>query len=211
LNTTTYPLQINILGPNNQTFRRDVDPITLVSNVTDDCSDVLGRGVRNVTVNFNAYPSQAWTSCQGVDNNNNGTYACILNSASDATFSPTGYNVTSDVYKDYYDSSSKNKTQSFWITTNPEIWSPSSGKDGNIGGWGETWNFGVHVRDLERSGYNFERLNVSLWMNLTGNWQLVNSTICSDAGCAGDTPITFVQKFNCGNIGVHNYKFNVSD
>jgi len=76
---------------------------------------------------------------------------------------------------------------------------------------GELWTFSVKVRDWDRSGYDFEKMNVSLWFNLTGDWELTNSTICDGPGCAGETPISFQHTFGCGNIGDKQFKFNVTD
>ncbi|RLC66620.1 MAG: hypothetical protein DRH97_06160, partial [Chloroflexi bacterium] len=210
VNTTTYPLQVVILHPNNDTFRRNIDPIPIWGNVSDDCSATYGRGVRNVTVTYNAYPVGSWTTCQGQDLTNNGTYTCNLSSSASATFSR--YNVSMDATKTYYnDSNTTNRTDAFWITTGPLMWGEDTDKAGDIGGWGETWTFSVHVMDEDRSGYAWESMNVSLWLNMTGDWELYNSTACSGPGCAGDTLIEFAHVFNCGDQGSKDFKFNVTD
>ena len=104
---TTYPLQINILGPNNETFRRNVDPIPYVGNVTDDCSATLGTGVVNSSITFFALTDgwSGWSLCSGVgvEDNNNGTYNCTKNSPVTAYF--RRYNLTMNATKQYYNNS----------------------------------------------------------------------------------------------------------
>jgi hypothetical protein len=212
LNTTTYPLQTNILAPNNQTRRAGVDPISYVGNVTDDCSETLGRGVINSSITFVGYivTSYYWSSCSGssVTDNNNGTYNCTVNSPSDAILDY--YNLNMSATKNYYiDSETKIKDDAFVLVTNPRIGDQTVNP--STEGWGRDYTFTVYVGDTDKGTYGFEKMNVSLWLNLTGQWQLANSTICDGAACSGYTPKTFVQRFSCGDQGTHQYKFNVSD
>jgi hypothetical protein len=209
VNTTTYPLQVNILGPNNQTYRKNVDAVPFVANVTDDCG-----GVVNASNSFfqgyygSNYP--VWAICSGAsvtDIANNGTYNCSkLPTVSDYS----RYNITFNATKDYYNNSQTiTKIDSFWVVSNPQIWNGFTNKAGDNGGWGETWDFYVTVKDLDAADLSFERMNLSLWLNLTGDWQLVNSTLLT--GKYDDYTHHFIQHFNCGDKGAHNYKFNVSD
>ena len=117
LNMTTYPLQVNILGPNNQTFRKNLDSIPYAGNVSDDCS-----GVSGAAITFQGLPSAPWTSCSGasVTDSGNGTYNCSV--VSSIAASPTRYNLTMNATKQYYNSSATaNKVDSFWIVTNPQL------------------------------------------------------------------------------------------
>jgi hypothetical protein len=213
VNTTTYPLQVNVIGPNNKTYRRNVDPIPYVGNVTDDCSATLGTGVKGASITFFAERDgwSGWSLCSGgsVTDNNNGTYNCTMNSPSGAWFDR--YNLTMNATKQYYNNSiTEEKEDSFWIVSNPQIWGEDTNKGGDIGGWGETWDFYVTVKDPDASDFaSFEAMNVSLWFNLSGQWQLANSSLCTK--CFGDNIIHFLHNFSCGNIGNKQYKFNVSD
>ena len=157
VNMTTYPLQVSILVPNNQTFRRGTDLIPYIANVSDDCS-----GVTNATIAFEALPTASWTICSGEDvtDNYNGTYNCSVVSSSAAEFSK--YNLTMNATKQYYSSSlTTAKNESFWIVT-----------------WGATWTYSATVTNPDTSVYKFDNVNVSLWLNRTGIWELANSTLC---------------------------------
>ena len=104
INLTTYPLQVNVLGPNNETYRRNTDPIPYVGNVTDDCSDALGSGVTGASITFFAETDgwSGWSLCSGlsVEDSNNGTYNCSENSPGNALYGR--YNLTMNATKSYY-------------------------------------------------------------------------------------------------------------
>ena len=72
--------------------------------------------------------------------------------------------------------------------------------------------YSATVADADISNYLFDNLNVSLWLNMSGQWQLANSTLClgTDSNCITGKSISFVQHFACGDQGTHQYKFNVS-
>jgi 5-hydroxyisourate hydrolase-like protein (transthyretin family) len=212
----TSPLQVNVTRPDNETFRRNTDPIPLIGDITDDCG-----GVANVTeITMKAIPESSWTSCGSFTDNNNGTYNCTLNSP--YTASPGVYNVTLNASKEYYNSSTiQNKQESFRIATVPELidvtvnqigYGPDDYND-TKGGWGEKWSFSTIVRDLDQGAFNYEKTNISLWIDLGNGYQLVNSTICYSPYCSefNSTVAQFIQTFSCGNIGDRPFKFNVSD
>ncbi|MFH1228906.1 MAG: hypothetical protein V1678_00590 [Candidatus Aenigmatarchaeota archaeon] len=220
VNLTTYPLQANILGPNNQTFRKGSESVPYIGNLTDDCSDTLGYGVSGASITFQGYSGisyPSWALCQdsSVTDNSNGTYNCSVPTSS-ASYSR--YNLTMNATKQYYNSSSTmNKTDSFWIVSNPQIYgesfTTSDQSSLNPNSWGAVWLFNATVANPGMSGYTTsEYMNVSLWLNLTGQWQLINSTLClgTDSDCITGKTISFVQRFNCGDRGNHQYKFNVS-
>jgi len=107
--------------------------------------------------------------------------------------------------KQYYiNSVTENNQNKFYLSSKPDLLSPDYSSSGD-GGWGETWTFRVNVKDLDSGN-----VNVSLWINLTGSWQLLNSTTCSN--CGSLTQKTFTgHKFVCGNIGSKSFKFNATD
>jgi len=203
----TYPLQAVVQLPDNQTYRRAVDPITFVGYVWDDCS-----GVKAASITFDTEPSTVWGHCDPseVTDYNNGTYSCTVVSASDAVLQ--WYNLSMQASKQYYTSSDMvKKIDSFVLATNPQIRNPRTDKVGNIGGWGEKWTFSVDVKDVDRAAYSFERMNISLWIDFGQGYELVNSTLCTAVTCADWTTVSFVQTFNCGKQGIKTFKFNVSD
>ncbi|MEM2452751.1 MAG: hypothetical protein QW481_07145, partial [Candidatus Methanomethylicia archaeon] len=205
--TVTYPLQAQVLAPDNKTYRRAVDSITYIGNVSDDCG-----GVKGASITFNTEPFTVWGRClpSAVVDYLNGTYSCTVISASDALLQ--WYNLTMQASKQYYnDSLTARKIDSFNLATNPEIKDPRTNKAGNIGGWGEVWTFSVDVRDIDRAAYSFEAMNVSLWIDLGNGFELSNSTICSATTCADWTTISFSRTFECGKQGIKRFKFNVSD
>ncbi len=55
-------------------------------------------------------------------------------------------------------------------------------------------------------------MNLSLWLNLTGDWELANSTTCDadDSDYASGKSVSFIQDFDCGDVGSKEYKFNIT-
>ncbi|MEM2180985.1 MAG: hypothetical protein QXP32_09260, partial [Nitrososphaeria archaeon] len=214
----TYPLQVNVIAPDNQSFRRNIDLITYIGNVSDDCG-----GVKGANVEFRAYPEEINPSSTCLPNEvtdyNNGTYSCSRLPSDD--WQMTYHNLTINASKQYYEPSKIfEKVDSFVIVTNPTITllPPTSkcraseclGSDNNFG-WGEIWNFSAIVQDLDQGAYSFERMNISLWIDFGSGYQLINSTICYAPACQSPKLITFLQTFDCEKIGTWNYKINVSD
>ncbi|MEM7819136.1 MAG: hypothetical protein QW403_03290, partial [Candidatus Aenigmatarchaeota archaeon] len=213
LNTTTYPLQVEIQRPNNETFRRATDTILLRGNVSDDCGLVSGAEVRIKTVK--GVFSYGCPDDVGVNDEGNGWYNCSF--ISSLTWSLGYYNATMQASKEFYESSElKTKINASVLVTNPEIQglSITTSDPVNPGGWGELWTFSAQVRDIDQgiSELGFERLNISLWIDFGSGYQLVNSTICEAPTCSEWTEISFTQhNFNCQHIGTRAYKWNVSD
>ncbi|MEM5855671.1 MAG: hypothetical protein QW472_05155, partial [Candidatus Aenigmatarchaeota archaeon] len=213
LNTTTYPLQVEIQRPNNETFRRATDTILLRGNVSDDCGLVSGAEVRIKTVK--GVFSYGCPDDVGVNDEGNGWYNCSF--ISSLTWSLGYYNATMQASKEFYESSElKTKINASVLVTNPEIQglSVTTSDSVNPGGWGELWTFSAQVRDIDQgiSELGFERLNISLWIDFGSGYQLVNSTICAAPTCSEWTEISFTQhNFNCQHIGTRAYKWNVSD
>ncbi|NIO44774.1 MAG: DUF87 domain-containing protein, partial [Candidatus Aenigmarchaeota archaeon] len=103
-----------------------------------------------------------------------------------------------------------------WIVTNPRLDGASVTTDDqgslNPYSWGATWTFSVTVTNPDVGGYTFDDMNVSLWLNMTGDWELANSTIADadDSDYATGKSVSFIHYFDCGDIGSKDYKFNIT-
>jgi len=218
----TYDLQAGIIRPNNESFRRDMDTINYTGNVSDDCGGVAGASVE-----FKAYPIEinpsSYCAPGDVTDIGNGNYSCAKVPSESWSFAY--HNLTINASKQYYNSSKIIlKQDAFVIATNPQLSliTPTSrctaaecfAGDSNFG-WGETWNFSAKVQDLDQGAYSFERMNISLWIDMGAGYQFINSTTCPGplvtGDCSSQKVITFIQKFGCQNIGTRPYKINVSD
>ena len=101
------------------------------------------------------------------------------------------------------------KIDAFYIVTNPRLSSLQVfSEDGlTVGGWGENWRYRSTVQDLDA-----DNLNVTLYVNLTGPWDLRNSTTCSGSTCVSPTTIELNSTgFVCENLGLKNFNFTVTD
>jgi len=207
----TVPLDAKIMYPvSGEIYRRgpvDFDTITIRANVTDDCGLVKGASV-------NIYVEQGgivYYSCTSAIDEGNGSYRCMI--APDTTWPLGYYNLTINATKQYYNSSATiTYVNAFRLVSQPELTSSSvssySVEATSDGGWNETWKFSVNLRDLDI--WANDQINVSLWVNLTGNWQLLNSTLVTATG--GTQTIVFEgHRFSPSNIGVRYFKFNASD
>jgi len=140
---------------------------------------------------------------------NNGTYTCLIPASIHSTWELGWYDVQVAVSKQYYNGTTQLFTNSFFLATKPQFKTNSSNyllsKVEHVGGWGEIWTFEIGIGDDD-----WNKVNVSLYINLTGNWQLVNSTIIS----ASPTPqlVEFTgHTFDCGKIGVKDVMFVATD
>jgi hypothetical protein len=205
-NVTTSRLKVAIQQPNNITRVRGVDDILLRGNVTDDCGLVSGA-----TVSLETVRSGITTFTCTANDEGNGWYNCTASASEHIVWSTGWYNVTMEALKQYYNSSEKEiKENAFRLVTVPNVWDAHAvstlGQD-IPGGWGETWTFRVKVQDLDN-----DDVNIYLWINLTGDWQLINSTVCTSCDAGISHQIEFSgHTFACSNIGTKQFKFNVSD
>jgi len=99
-----------------------------------------------------------------------------------------------------------NETQ-FMVSSIPGIYGASlltSGGSHDTGGWGESFNFTVNVTEPDG-----DTVNVSLWLNMSGDWFLENSATTT---AETSKEISFVKNdFTCDNMTTWHYKFTVSD
>jgi hypothetical protein len=208
-NITTVKLSTALELPNNITRVRTVDNILLRGNVSDECPTLVTGAspifkVERSGITYFTCPPDSIAYDEA-----NGYYNCTVPNSSTSGWSTGWYNVTMEASKDYHNSSDVyTKENSFRLVTVPKIQNPvisTSSKGGGLSdfGWGETWTFKIDVQDEDN-----DNLNVSLWVNLTGDWQLFNSTY--DSGAAHTVEFTG-HNFTCSNIGTRQYKFNVTD
>jgi hypothetical protein len=196
----TVNLTTNLTHPINKSFLRGIDDVLLVANVKDECSYVSGATVKFVLPRNNF-------ECTATDLNN-GTYTCLIPASTHSTWELGWYDVQVAVSKQYYNGTNQLFNNSFFLATRPQFTSNPviiTQQGTGAGGWGEIWTFQIYVKDDDSN-----KVNVSLYLNLTGNWQLVNSTIISAS--ANPQLIEFTgHTFDCGKIGVKDVMFVATD
>jgi len=196
----TEHLSANITYPDGQPFRRGIDDIVLKGYVWDDCGPVEGA-----TVVFKI-PSENY-ECVNVYEEGSGYYNCTIPASATASWATGWHDVTIEVIKEYYNGTNVTKVNSFYVATEPEVkLSPEypTAEASGDGGWGEEWTFSAWVQDLDG-----DIINVSLWLNLTGEFEMVNSTTLV---AVSPTKISFEgHTFDCEHIGTRNFRFYVYD
>ncbi|RLG19606.1 hypothetical protein DRN74_06585, partial [Candidatus Micrarchaeota archaeon] len=206
INITTTPLEVDLIIPHGEPYRKGEDPITFVGQVTDDCG-----GVSNANVEFKAI--MGTTEYVGYTTSNATGYATY-------TFSDTSawtlgyYNGSMYAYKQYYnDSDVLLEENAFVLVTDPVIsaFGITTSDSTNPYGWGETWTFDIDVSDEDQNVFDFEAMNISLWINTTNGWELLNSSICSAPNCKVTTTITYHNTFTCEDIGQRIFNVTVND
>ena len=98
---TTYPLQINLKIPDNDTFQKGIDNILIRGNVTDDCG-----GVEGATVQY--YIPERDVFCAPIEEEigaNQGYYNCTISNTTQGNWPLGFYNITMNATKQYYNNS----------------------------------------------------------------------------------------------------------
>ncbi|MCK4714452.1 MAG: hypothetical protein KAT35_02670, partial [Candidatus Aenigmarchaeota archaeon] len=205
-------LQANITSPSGEAFRRNIDNVTIIFNVTDECDH--GVGYANQTI-IHLYTEQgaSYDITSGITDFGNGTYQYDW----ETTTEETGiYNITIEVYKDYYVGINETKNESFTLGAVPELEYTTSNEyyPSGDGGWGETHTFRARCRD-----YDNDTLIVNLWkkINQSSEWELLEWQYCNTT--KGDyvfqTKTFQITDFTCADVTPANdnttFKFNVSD
>ncbi|VVB59112.1 Uncharacterised protein [uncultured archaeon] len=203
-NITTYPLIVNLSIPAGGHYRRQIDNIVLRGNVFDDCGSVSGA-----TVTLKAEYGATKKDCGALSvlyDEGSGWYNCTFGAGAQDTGWPLAeYNSTMQASKQYYNTSALVKiVPSFNLTTQPVVENITYTPPAFGGGWGGVHKFSVDVADAE---FPSDTVLVKLWKwrNATG-WVVINSTNVSNSGT-----YTFMQRFDCPQIGANNYKFNATD
>ncbi|MEM7819143.1 MAG: hypothetical protein QW403_03325, partial [Candidatus Aenigmatarchaeota archaeon] len=203
LNITTLPLNLSLVYPVNKVFDIN-DQIPVIINVRDDCGFVP---YASVSISIKNQDGNEY-SCSQVTDHLNGTYSCIF-----SNLEMGYYTVLANASKQYYPEGEFVKENAFLVATYPSILNARaySSKGENFGGWGDTWSFEIEVKDEDQLKFDFERLNISLYINFTGNYELINSTICYAPECNQSTIKILTSTFDCSKIGTKNFKFVVTD
>ncbi|MCW1304417.1 MAG: DUF853 family protein [Candidatus Parvarchaeota archaeon] len=203
INITTIPIQVNLSVPNGGSYLRGIDPILIRGNASDECGLLSG-----VTIEFNSEKGETIYSCSPVYDEGNGWYNCTIPGVAHSGRPLGYYNITMNASKQYYDPSYVLKrVDAYYLATRPTLSNAyaTSEQGSSVGGWGENWTFSATVQDLDAND-----VNVYLWVNLTGNWELLNSTTCYS--CNNPTQINFFgHSFSCSNIGIRSFMINASD
>ncbi|RLE37326.1 hypothetical protein DRJ17_06840, partial [Candidatus Woesearchaeota archaeon] len=196
----TVNLSANLSEPEGQSFLKGIDNIEIIGTVKDDCGYVSGANVRFVVPQTNY-------ECIATDLGN-GTYVCTIPASVHSDWSTGWYDVKMKVSKQYYNGTEILKTNAFFLATKPQFTTAPiilSQQGGSTGGWGETWTFQIYVKDED-----YNQVNVSLYINLSSGWELIDSTLIS----ATPTPqlVEFSgHSFNCEHIGTRDVKFVAVD
>ncbi|MEM2180984.1 MAG: hypothetical protein QXP32_09255, partial [Nitrososphaeria archaeon] len=149
---------------------------------------------------------------------NNGTYSCLISNTTlntDPEFVYGYWNVSFNATKDYYNSSEQQFEQNaLYIASRPVLTTGTAYiSTGNFtNGWGDLWFFQVDVEDDDYTGEQGSLVNVSFWINLTGQWEFYGWQTCSPP-CTGINvnALKFNTSFSCSNIGTRYFKFNATD
>ncbi|MEM2868492.1 MAG: hypothetical protein QXR84_08455, partial [Candidatus Bathyarchaeia archaeon] len=205
INITTIPLNVTLTYPVNKVFDLGQD-VPVIININDDCGFVPQASVDLVIKNQDG---QEYV-CNNLIDYLNGTYSC--------TFSNLAlgyYTVLVNASKQNYPEGETYVAENaFLVASYPSISNVraySSRRNDIYGGWGDLWIFEVQLYDSDQEKFDFERLNISLYVNLTGNYELVNSTVCYSPECKDLTTITLTTTFDCNAIGNRNYKIVLRD
>ncbi|MCK5062746.1 MAG: hypothetical protein KAR23_02355, partial [Candidatus Aenigmarchaeota archaeon] len=208
-NITTIPLSTALTEPDGITMVRGVDNIVLRGNVTDECGLVPGASPV-FTVEQSDIPYFTCPPDNTLYDEADGYYNCTIPAASTTGWSTGYYDINLTASKTHYNSSDiYRRDNAFRLVTVPQISNPSITTTTAYGfsdyGWGESWTFEVDLLDEDQ-----DIINISLWVNLTGDWELLNSTVCTN--CGSIQTISFEgHGFSCSDIGTRDFKFNVSD
>ncbi|MEK6843499.1 MAG: hypothetical protein AABY04_03340, partial [Candidatus Micrarchaeota archaeon] len=168
-------------------------------NVSDDCQNP----VNSTTPVLYFRGSTTYTENSGITALGNGTHTF--------SWSTTGkdfgfYNVSIQIDKTYYAQANSTKVNSLQLVAGPELQLPTLDK--SLGGWGETFAFGVQCRQIDGGIFN-----VTLWkkLNATDNWAAVETKNCTSLDY---TDKTFSETFVCSdisNVGSSYWKFNATN
>jgi hypothetical protein len=214
-NSSNYTLFIysqlyaNVTYPDNGSFQFG-PVVTLNATVKDrDCGVVSGV-VTNFTVSKTGYLDRPICSASDVGD---GNYTC---NQSTSTYPEWGtnawYNVTFNFSKEYYNSTTFLKRESFRLAQYPNISNPTV--DANVEGWGHNYTFNVTVVDADTVPSPWDVVNVSFWVQIgdSGSWEFVASE--SYSASTINRNFSFNKVFDCTDLvagPIVYYKFNVTD
>ncbi|MBN2202775.1 MAG: DUF87 domain-containing protein [Candidatus Aenigmarchaeota archaeon] len=224
INVTTDPLRVSFFEPQGgELYLKGVQNVTVRANVTDDCGAVPGATVTFVSQQLSASPQNKDCVVDQAPNGEivyegSGNYSCVFrDDTHDSGTWNYGYvNVSVEASKQYYNSSSTNyDTNSYYLTSRPTL-SIGAPYGASSNAWGDSWTFPVsNVVDPDMAGEIGSEVNVSLFINLTGDWEPYDSKLCmpSTGNCTGleFSGIGFMCNRSYSDVGTNYYKINVSD
>ncbi|MEM4958531.1 MAG: hypothetical protein QXX12_01505, partial [Nanopusillaceae archaeon] len=207
LNITSLPLNSTLIYPIGEYFPQGYNiPITV--EVYDDCEKVDGASLSIEVIN----PNNETIECYPVSNLGNGSYRCSFSD----TYVLGSYTIKIQANKQYYPEGYINEfPNAFFITSAPFIDSTevyASRTSSEEGGWGDTWFFKIRVYDEDQSFIEFEKLNISLYIDFGNGYEYISSQICEAPECASLKEFVFTHTFDCSKIGDNKkFKFIVRD
>ncbi|MFH0929001.1 MAG: DUF87 domain-containing protein, partial [Candidatus Aenigmatarchaeota archaeon] len=226
INITTDPLLVNYFEPQGgKLYLKGLQNVTVRTNVTDDCGAVPGATLTFISQQLSASPQNKECVADQTPNGEvvyegSGNYSCIFrNDTHDSDTWNYGYvNVTVQADKQYYNSSAMNlDTGSYYLSSEPMI-TIGAPYGASSNAWGDGWTFPVsNIVDPDMAGEIGSTINVSLWLNLTGDWESYGSKICvpSTGNCSGGLlyfdGINFMCNRTYSDVGTNYYKFNITD
>ena len=225
INITAVKLTFNISTPqatvNFTKYPSPAQSIPIAINVWDECG-----GVPNANVDIVAERGSTTMNCSigghggsGVQDLGNGTYNCTF---SNSTIYSSGewdygyWDVSFHAIRDYYNTSDvEEETNAFYLASKPHFTSTSYSTSWGSYGWGDTWTFKANLEDLDYTGELGSTVNVSLWLNISGDWTHNGSKGCvpSVGNCTDQYLIFDNFNFLCNNIDsdYEFFKFNATD
>jgi hypothetical protein len=226
INITTIELQIHYFEPVDGLMAlKGLENVTIRLNVSDDCGAVPGADVTITSQQLTTSPQEK--DCvndqnpPGVINyEGSGNYSCIFRDDTHQEPYPIwayGYvNVSAKAEKQYYNDSVTNlDIGSYYLTSEPSISLGNPLGASATTAWGDIWTFPVTITDPDMDGEQGSEINVSFWLNLTGEWEFQESKTCTPSlgSCNGleFDGIEFMCNRTYSDVGTRYYKFNVTD
>jgi uncharacterized membrane protein len=193
------------LAPDGGTYMAGTDSVVFRWNMSEDNGSMVTGVSNKIEIKLNT--SGTWTDITGncsVSDEGSGWYNCTWPIPADQGYG--WYDVRLNVSKSYYNNKSSVFGEKFEInTTAPALEAVNYSYSGD-GGWGELWNYTVNLTDP-----NPDVVNISLWYNRTGVWELVNSTnvSCPCSDVVVGLPVG--PGWNESDIGTQWFKLNATD
>ncbi|MCK5015616.1 MAG: hypothetical protein KAS32_00975, partial [Candidatus Peribacteraceae bacterium] len=202
-----------INSPSGGIYLRDSDiNVTFNVSIFDECDfGVTSPGNVNITLNVTGVPEK-FKGSTSVEDLGGGIY--FYNWSTTDLDTLDFYNMTFDIYKNYYDGKKLYQELAFRLVESPliEYLDPSLQTSGD-GGWGESYNFRIRSRKDDALPYN-----VSLWYKnnqSSPGWELLEKKELQSSGFGWNYTDFQSDYFNCTDITPTNdnstFKINASD
>ncbi|RLG57497.1 MAG: hypothetical protein DRN95_05485, partial [Candidatus Hydrothermarchaeota archaeon] len=195
-------IAITLDKPSGQSYKAGTDSVTFRWRLTDDNSTAVTGADNTIEIKLTNW-QDIIANCS-VEEEGNGWYNCTWFIPADQDYG--WYDIRINASKQYFNNQSFTFDDKFEVATTPPTFEVVSYEYEQDGGWGERWIYRVNLTEI-----NPDTVNVSLWYNRTGSWELVNSTNIT-CPCS-DFVVEFVQDpgWEAGDVGTRYFKFNASD